>query len=87
MTNFLHGLAAAGAENERLAQAARGIWPSLLHRATEYLSDDPSPYQDHHWGNWAAAALLPDPLPWTQGLHNEITGTPIDWIALKTSST
>ncbi|MEW9527375.1 hypothetical protein [Microbispora sp. NPDC049125] len=80
MSNFLHGLAAVGAENERLAEAARGVWPLLLRHAIGYLSDDPSPYQDHHWGDWAAAALLPDPLPWTQGLYNEVIGAPIDWV-------
>ncbi|MEU0376236.1 hypothetical protein ABZ093_02900 [Streptomyces cyaneofuscatus] len=80
MSNFLHGLAAAGAENDRLAEAARGVWPSLLRHAIGYLSDDPSPYRDHHWGDWAAAALLPDPLPWTQGLYNEVVGEPIDWV-------
>ncbi|MGW6864625.1 hypothetical protein [Streptomyces sp. NPDC054901] len=80
MSNLLHGLAAAGAENERLAEAARGIWPPLLSHAIGYLSDDPSPYRDHHWGDWAAAALLPDPLPWTQGMYNEIVGEPIDWV-------
>lgn len=80
MSNFLHGLAAAGAENERLAEAARGVWPSLLRHATGYVIDDPNPYQDHHWGDWAAAALLPDPLPWTQGLYNEVIGAPIDWV-------
>lgn len=80
MSNFLHGLAAAGAENERLAEAARGVWPSLLRHAIGYLSDDSSPYRDHHWGDWATAALLPDPLPWTQGLYNEVVGEPIDWV-------
>ncbi|MER8060066.1 MULTISPECIES: hypothetical protein [unclassified Streptomyces] len=80
MSNFLHGLAAAGAENERLAEAARGVWPSLLRHAIGYLNDEPSPYHDHHWGDWAAAALLPDPLPWTQGLYNEVVGEPVDWV-------
>ncbi|MFD4971540.1 hypothetical protein [Streptomyces sp. NPDC058424] len=80
MSNFLHGLAAAGAENERLAEAARGVWRSLLRHAVGYLSDDPSPYRDRDWGDWAAAALLPDPLPWAQGLYNEVVGLPIDWV-------
>ncbi|MEU0694786.1 hypothetical protein ABZ349_12490 [Streptomyces niveus] len=80
MSNFLHGLAAAGAENDRLAEAARNVWPSLLRHAIGYLSDEPSLYRDHHWGDWAAAALLPDPLPWTQGLYNEVVGEPIDWV-------
>ncbi|UUN29121.1 hypothetical protein [Streptomyces sp. FIT100] len=80
MSHFLHGLAAAGAENERLAEAARGVWPSLLRHALGYLSDTPSSYRDHHWGDWAAAALLPSPLSWTQGMYNEVAGEPIDWV-------
>ncbi len=80
MTNFLHGLAAAGAENERRAAAARGIWPSLLRHAIDYLGGTPNPYQDKHWGDWSAAALLPDPMPWTQGLYNENAGAPINWV-------
>jgi hypothetical protein len=31
-------------------------------------------------GDRAASALLPDPLPWTQGIYNEVIGTPIDWV-------
>ncbi|MFF4594169.1 hypothetical protein [Amycolatopsis sp. NPDC001319] len=80
MLNFLHGLAAAGAENERLAEAARSVWPSLLRSTLGRLDDEPSPYADHHWGDWTTAALLPDPLPWTQGLYNELVGAPIDWV-------
>jgi hypothetical protein len=80
MLNFLHGLAAAGAESERLAAAARRVWPDLLSHALRYMDDGPSPYQDHHWGDWAAAALLPEPLAWTQGLYNELSGAPIDWV-------
>ncbi|MFF5860313.1 hypothetical protein ACFY8B_32640 [Streptomyces sp. NPDC012751] len=81
MANFLHGLAAVGAENERLAEAARGVWPLLLRHAIGYLGDgSSSPYRDRHWGDWAAASLLPDPLPWTQGLYNEIVGVPVDWV-------
>ncbi|MEU8434000.1 hypothetical protein AB0F18_13950 [Streptomyces sp. NPDC029216] len=80
MSNFLHGLAAAGAENERLADAARGAWPILLRHAVGYLSDDTNPYLDHHWGDWAAAALLPDPRTWAEGMHNEVVGQVIDWV-------
>ncbi|MEV0281806.1 hypothetical protein AB0I22_36225 [Streptomyces sp. NPDC050610] len=80
MSNFLHGLAAAGAESDRLAEAARGIWPPLLRHAIGYLSDDPSPYHDRRWGDWAAAALLPDPLPWARGPYNEVVGKAIDWV-------
>lgn len=80
MSNFLHGLAAAGAENEGLADAARRVWPAVLRQGLTYHGDDESPYTDRHWGDWAVAALLPDPLPWTSGLYNEVAGAPIDWV-------
>ncbi|NLS11010.1 ATP-binding protein [Nesterenkonia sp. MY13] len=80
MLNFLHGLAAAGAENEDLANAARRIWPTVLRHGITYHHDDVSPYAHHHWGDWAAAALLPDPLPWASGLQNEVTRKAIDWV-------
>lgn len=80
MLNFLHGLAAAGAENEDLAEAARRLWPPVLRHGLTYQGDDESPYKDHSWGDWAVAALLPDPLPWTSGLYNEVASAPIDWV-------
>jgi len=81
MLNFLHGLAAAGAENYRLADAARSVWPALLSHALSYIEDGKlSPYEDDHWGDWTAAALLPDPITWTQGMYNEVLKSPIDWV-------
>lgn len=79
MSRFLHGLAAAGAENEELAAAARRLWPAVLLHGLTYQGAE-SPYKDHYWGDRAMAALLPDPLPWTLGLYNEVVGTPIDWV-------
>jgi hypothetical protein len=80
LTNILHGLAAAGAETDTLATAARNLWPELLVHALTYADDQPNVYHERTWGAWAAAALLPDPLPWTQGLYNELSGPPIDWV-------
>ncbi len=80
LSRFLHGLAAAGAENDRRAQAARDLWPTVLDHALAYADQDPSPYKENHWGDWAAAALLPAPPSWTQGLYNELTGPAIDWV-------
>lgn len=80
MTNFLHGLAAAGAETQARADTVRELWPPLLAHASGYINDDTGTFQDRHWGDWAAAALLPDPLTWTQGLYNEVFGTAIDWV-------
>ena len=80
LVNILHGLAAAGAENDVLAEAARRAWPELVTHALKYADDEPNVYDERTWGSWAAAALLPDPLPWTQGMYNELSGPPIDWV-------
>lgn len=80
MTNFLHGLAAAGAETQARADIIRELWPPLLAHASGYINDGTDTFRDRHWGDWAAAALLPDPLTWTQGLYNEVVGTAIDWV-------
>lgn len=80
LASFLHGLAAAGAENERLADGARRLWPAVLKQGLTYADDEESPYKDHHWGDWAASALLPEPLPWATGMYNEVVAAPIDWV-------
>jgi hypothetical protein len=80
LSNFLHGLAAAGAESVVLAEAARGLWPSVVRHALGYANDEKNPYKDRHWGNWSADALLPEPLTWSQGMYNECIGAPIDWV-------
>jgi hypothetical protein len=80
LSNFLHGLAGAGAENEALAGAARVLWPELLRHAISHFGDEPSPYQDSAWGKWVAAALLPNPLVWANVRYNEVEGEPIDWV-------
>jgi len=80
LSNFLQGLAAAGAENEHLADAARRLWPAVLERGVTYAEDNASPYQDHSWGDWAASALLPQPTTWANQLYNECAGAPIDWV-------
>ncbi|WP_198947325.1 hypothetical protein [Cellulosimicrobium sp. KWT-B] len=80
MSNLLHGLAAAGAENEWFADAARRLWPAVFGRGLSYADSEESPYRDHHWGDWAASALLPSPLAWAKGMYNECAGAPLDWV-------
>ncbi|WP_230554382.1 ATP-binding protein [Salinispora arenicola] len=80
LMHALHGFAAAGAENAALARAAKEIWPGLLVHALTYAEGQPNVYRERTWGAWAAAALLPYPLSWTQGLYNELSGPPIDWV-------
>lgn len=81
LSNFLHGLAGAGAENQTLADAANNLWPTVLTHALTYATPaESNVYNERTWGSWAAAALLPSPLVWSQGMYNELAGLPIDWV-------
>lgn len=80
LTNLLHGLAAAGAESPELADNTRRLWPTLMRHATVLADANPNPFQEDTWGEWALAALIPEPLAWSDGLHNEVVAQPIDWV-------
>lgn len=81
VSNFLHGLAGSGAETQTRAEAANHLWPTLLNHALTYATpSETNIYNQRTWGSWAAAALLPQPAVWSQGLHNELQGAPIDWV-------
>jgi hypothetical protein len=56
------------------------VWPAIIDRALGYAEDRPNVFGDHTWGKWAASALLPEPLTWTQGMYNEPAAAPIDWV-------
>lgn len=79
--NFLHMLAAVGAETPELGRCVRLAWPTLVEHALTLSVGTPNPYNDHTWGDWALAALIPRPAAWTDGLYNEIEGKPFDWVA------
>lgn len=83
LSGFLNSLAAVGAENDERAQAARDFWPAVLKHALGYATLDPNPFRDNRWGKWAASALLPAPLSWTQGPYTEFTGPAIDWVKVE----
>jgi hypothetical protein len=81
VSNFLHGLAGSGAETQTRAEAATHLWPTLLDHALTYATpNETNIYIQRTWGSWAAAALLPQPAVWSQGLYNELQGPPIDWV-------
>ena len=80
LTNLLHGLAAAGAESPELAGNARELWPTLMRHAVALAGANPNPFHEDTWGEWALAALIPEPLAWSDGLHNEVGAQPIDWV-------
>jgi hypothetical protein len=61
LSDFLQALAGAGAENARLAQAARAVWPTVARHVLGLAAGDRHPFCDRTWGSWALGALLPQP--------------------------
>ncbi|WP_329082428.1 hypothetical protein [Streptosporangium sp. NBC_01469] len=80
LSNFLHQLSAAGAETAALAESARGVWPTVMKHVMTFADTEPNPFIEHSWGEWALAALIPQPLVWSNGLFNETDANPIDWV-------
>jgi len=80
LSNFLHELGAAGAETAELAESARGVWPTVMKHVMTFADAESNPFTERSWGEWALAALIPQPLVWTNGLFNEIDANPIDWV-------
>lgn len=83
ITNFLHGLAASGAETIELAKTTRAVWPRIITRALSYADTCPNVFDEDPWGKWAISALLPEPVIQAQGMYNEITTDPIDWVVVE----
>jgi hypothetical protein len=63
-----------------LAATVRAAWPAVVERALTYTENRPNVFDDYSWGTWAASALFPQPLTWTQGMYNEPAAGPIDWV-------
>lgn len=85
LADFLHYLAAAGAQSDALAGAARRVWPQVVEHALTFANDGGhDPYRGYRRDGWASAALLPEPLTWVTGLYAEVSGPPIDWVEAET---
>ncbi|MEU6559226.1 hypothetical protein [Nocardia nova] len=82
LANFLHMLAAVGAETPDLGTSVRTAWPGLVEHALTLATGAPNPYTDRTWGDWALAALIPRPAAWTDGPYIEIERKPFDWVVV-----
>lgn len=80
LTDFLHALAGAGVEAAGLAHVARSVWPAVVSHVLTFAGADSDPFHDRTWGSWVLGGLLPQPLPWSDGIHNEVDDRPIDWV-------
>lgn len=79
ITDFLEGVAIAGAESTVLGTAAKAIWPILM----DHLLNDSTFSRDlidNTYGHWMKSALLPQPTLWAHRPYVEVETPLVDWV-------
>ena len=77
---FLRDLAAVGAETQELADAARGVWPTLFAHVLDQVDANKAIYdRTDSFNDYALSHLLPNHPGTTQSLHNELGRHTFEW--------
>ena len=77
--NLLRALSAAAEETPERAATARRIWRNVVRHVLELNDSGHAPFRDHHYGNMALAALMPNAAPEVSYLYREVQDDPIAW--------
>lgn len=79
LSSLLRALSAAAEENTAAATTARRLWPSIIQQVLDLNTSGHKIGSDHHWGDWALAALAPTPPSEIEFLYPEPAKPPIAW--------
>jgi hypothetical protein len=79
LSSFLHALAAAAEENDRLAAAGGDCWPQIIRQVLGFHAAGRAAFDDHHYGETTLAALMPRPMSDAMYLYREVESTPCPW--------
>ena len=79
LANFLRAFSAAAEETADRAATARRIWPSVVRRVLDLNDAAHTPFEDHHYGDMALAALIPNAANEVSYLYSEVQDKPIAW--------
>ena len=77
--NLLRALSAAAEETPERAATARRIWPNVVRHVLEMNDSGHAPFRDHHYGDMALAALMPNAAHEVSYLYREVQDDPIAW--------
>ena len=77
--NLLRALSAAAEETPERAATARRIWPNVVRHVLELNDSGHAPFRDHHYGDMALAALMPNAAHEVSYLYREVQDGPIAW--------
>ena len=79
LAKLLCTLSAAAEETPDRAATARRIWPNVVRRVLKLNDSGHAPFRDHHYGDMALAALMPNAAPDHSYLYREVRDNPITW--------
>jgi len=79
-SSFLRDSAAVGAETQELADAARGVWPTLFAHVLDQMEANNAIYdRTDSFNDYALSRLLPNHPGTNQSLHNELGRLSFAW--------
>lgn len=82
----LQALAAAAEERTAAGLHARRLWPAIMDLVLDAAEADPRVFSERTWGNYAQAALIPNPAAQWGYLTTELAGEPYRWRSLLSSA-
>ena len=77
--NLLRALSAAAEETPDRAATGQRIWPKVVRHVLDLNDSGHAPFQNHHYGDMALAALMPNAAHEVSYLYREIRDNPIAW--------
>ena len=79
LSSFLRALSAAAEELPDRAVTARRVWPSVVSHVIGLQGAGHTPFGGRHYGDYALAALMPNPAGEVAYLYRELEHDPIVW--------
>ena len=77
--NLLRALSAVAEETPERAATARRIWQNVVRHVLELNDSGQALFRDHHYGDMALAALMPNAAHEVSYLYREVQDDPIAW--------
>ena len=66
-------------EGSEIARHARRLWPQLMDQVLDAAESNPLIFNEHTWGDYAEASLIPNPSPDWHYLTTELASEPEPW--------
>lgn len=82
LAEALQAIAAAAEERTEVGQQAERLWPAVMDMVLDAVRADPRILSERTWGDYAEAALIPNPAAGAGYLTIELVGDPYHWRSL-----